>query len=169
MPSVLFVCTANRFRSPIAAALFSRKLQREHIAQDWMVSSAGTWAEPGLPVIPSPKWVSDHFDLNLGAHKAIRIVGSLLEWYDLILVMENSHQESLRVEFPKMKDKVFLLTKVCTGIEYDVPDPGVVKGDTFLDIANELSGLIDKGFQDICLLARQLEQSNAVSNKQPHP
>ncbi len=155
MPSVLFVCTANRFRSPIAAALFARQLQQEHIAQGWTVGSAGTWAEPGLPVIPSPKWVNGHFGVDLEAHKAVRIDRGLLARYDLILVMENNHQESLGFEFPEIKDKVFLLAKVVTGVAYDVPDPGVVPGDTFLDIAKELADLIHKGFQKICLLARQ--------------
>lgn len=158
MPSVLFVCTANQFRSPIAAALFSRKLQDERVSQGWSVGSAGTWAAPGSPVMPSPKWVNDHFGLNLESHKAIRIVRRLLAWYDLILVMEKSHQESLMVEFPEMKEKIFLLTQVATGVGYDVPDPGVVKGDTFLDIATELSDLIDGGFQAICLLARQKQR-----------
>jgi len=166
MPSVLFVCTANRFRSPIAAALFSRRLQQEGLAHDWKVSSAGTWAEPGLAVVPSPKWISDHFGLNLEKHKAIRIVSGLLEWYDLILVMENSHQESLWVEFPKMKDKVFLLAKVSTGVAYDVPDPGIIEDDTFLDIATELSDLINNGYQEICLLARQLEEVSLRGTKQ---
>ena len=127
MPSVLFVCTANQFRSPIAAALFSRKLQDERVSQGWSVGSAG-------------------------------IVRRLLAWYDLILVMEKSHQESLMVEFPEMKEKIFLLTQVATGVGYDVPDPGVVKGDTFLDIATELSDLVDGGFQAICLLARQKQR-----------
>ncbi len=155
MSSVLFVCTANRFRSPIAAALFSRRLQREDLAKDWSVGSAGTWAEPGLPVVPSPKWVSDHFGVNLESHRSIRIVGELLTWYDLILVMEDHHQEALRVEFPKIKDKVFLLTKVATDVAYNIPDPGVVEGDTFLEIANEISGLIDRGFYEIYHLALQ--------------
>ncbi len=165
MPSVLFVCTANRFRSPISAALFSRKLQQERVGANWIVSSAGTWAEPGLTVIPSPKWVKDHFGLNLDTHKAVRVVGELLSWYDLVLVMESNHKESLGVEFPEMKEKVFLLTEVCTGVAYDVPDPGVVKDDTFLDIAKELSELIDKGFQGICLQASKLKRSHAASNK----
>ena len=155
MPSVLFVCTANRFRSPIAAALFSRRLQQENLAMNWSVGSAGTWAEPGLPVIPSSKWISDHFGVNLESHRSIRMVGELLTWYDLILVMENSHQESLIAEFPKIKDKVFLLTKVATDVAYNIPDPGVVEGDTFLEIANEISGLIDGGFFEIYHLALQ--------------
>lgn len=56
MPSVLFACTANRFRSPIAAARFSHCLQNEVDVQDWRVGSAGTWAEPGLPVFPFSGW-----------------------------------------------------------------------------------------------------------------
>jgi protein-tyrosine-phosphatase len=155
MPSVLFVCTANRFRSPIAAALFARRAQKEFPAEGWRVGSAGTWAEPGLTAIPSAKWVADHLGLDLQAHRALRIERELLAGYDLILVMENSHQEALRVEFPEIKERLFLLAQVVGGLAYDVPDPGVVPGDTFMDIANELSGLIDQGFQKICLLARQ--------------
>lgn len=160
MPSVLFVCTANRFRSPIAAALFERRVQTEFPAEGWRVESAGTWAEPGLTVIPSAKWVSEHLGLDLAAHKAIRIERELLAKYDLILVMENSHQEALRVEFPEIKDKVFLLAKVAVDLAYDVPDPGVVLGDTFLDIARELASLVDKGFQEICHLARRCTPSS---------
>lgn len=156
MPSVLFVCTANRFRSPIAAALFARRLQAEGLAQDWRVGSAGTWAEPGLGVIPSSKWVAENLGLDLEAHKATRIDREALAQYDLILVMEHSHQEALQVEFPEMKDKVHLLAKVTTGMAYDVPDPGVLEGETYLDIVREVSGLIDKGFNEICMLARQL-------------
>jgi len=149
MPSVLFVCTANRFRSPISAALFSRRLYQEQLAQSWNVGSAGTWAEPDLPVIPSLKWFSENFRLDLTTHKARRINRELLAQYNLILVMEQNHQESLKVEFPDMKDKIFLLAEICTGVGYDVPDPVALNGDTFLDVAKELSDLIDKGFLNI--------------------
>ena len=165
MPSVLFVCTANRFRSPISAALFARKLEQQHLEHEWLVGSAGTWAEVGLTVIPSSRWINENFGLNLEAHKAVRIDRELLSKYDLILVMENSHQESLAVEFPDLKDRVFLLAKVCTGVSYDVPDPGVMNDDTFLDIAKELSELINKGFREIILLAERLDISHAASNK----
>ena len=157
MPSVLFVCTANRFRSPIASAWFSRRLQREADVQHWRVGSAGTWAEPGLAVFPSAKWINDHFGINLETHRAIRIDSELLTQYDLILVMENNHQEALQVEFPELKDRIFLLTKVAAGVAYDLHDPDVTQDDTFLDIARELTNLIEKGFKEICLLARQLQ------------
>ena len=157
MPSVLFVCTANRFRSPIAAAWFLRRLQKEVPAQAWSVGSAGTWAEPGLGVVPSSKWMADELGLDLNAHRAIRIDCELLNGYHLILVMEEHQREALLVEFPQLKDKVFLLARIGDGVEYDVPEPDGLPGDTFLDIAHEVCRLVDKGFQEICLLAHSLE------------
>jgi protein-tyrosine-phosphatase len=154
MPSILFVCTANRFRSPLAAARFQQRLQGQADAQDWSVGSAGTWAEPGQAVIPSAKWMAEHFGLELGAHRAQRVSAELLSQYDLILVMENSHCEGLLVDFPEIGGRVFLLAQAANGVAYDVPDPGVVPDESFLDIAREVTGLIDKGFQAICRLAQ---------------
>jgi len=158
MPSVLFVCTANRFRSPIVSACFARRLHERGDAPAWSVGSAGTWAEPDLPVIPSAQWMADHLKLDLQAHKSLRVDRALLACYDLILVMAHSHQEALLVEFPEIQDRLFLLAKVAAGVAYDIPDPVVLQDETFLDIARELSDLIDKGFDEICLLAHQLQR-----------
>jgi protein-tyrosine-phosphatase len=158
MSSVLFICTANRFRSPIASAWFNRKLQQEAGNPGWHVSSAGTWAEPGLAVFPSPDWVKRNFGINLETHRSVRVNRQVLDQYDLILVMENGHQEALQVEFPDLKERVFMLTKVALGVAYDIHDPGVYQSETFLDVAQKLTVLIDEGFEKICLLANQLHR-----------
>lgn len=163
MPSVLFVCTANRFRSPLAAAWFQRRLDQDVGTQGWSVGSAGTWAESGQPPVPSAKWANDIFGLDLRAHKSQRISGELLARYDLILVMENSHRESLLAEFPETKGCLFLLAQVAEGVSYDVPDPTVQPADTYKDIAMELRDLIDKGYASICRLARQLHISKIIN------
>ena len=49
MPAVLFVCTANICRSPMAEVLFRAWLRRAAVPGKWVVASAGTWAEPGAP------------------------------------------------------------------------------------------------------------------------
>lgn len=155
MPSVLFVCTANRFRSPLAAAWFQKRLEGQADARDWSVGSAGTWAEPGQTVVPPAKWGAEHFGLDLAAHRSQRVSWDLLSRYDLILVMENSQREGLLVEFPQLEGRILLLAQAASGVGYDVPDPGVVPDESFLDIAREVTGLVDKGFQNICRLARQ--------------
>ncbi len=156
MPSVLFICTANRFRSPIASAWFSRCLHMQTDIQDWQVGSAGTWAKPGLSVFPAPGWISDHFGLDLNAHKAACVDRELLTRSDLTLVMEINHQEALRAEFPELKDRIFLLAQVATGISYDITDPDGKQVDSYLEIAQEITNLIDKGFDNICQLAHKL-------------
>ncbi len=156
MPSVLFVCTADRFRSPLAAALFRHRLAQESDTRDWSVASAGTWADPDKVVIPPTKWVANHLHLDLGGHKSRRISRELLGAYDLILVMENNHREGLLVEFPEIEHRLFLLSEVAVGQAYNVPDPHTQPEDTFQDVATELHDLIDKGYRNICDLARQL-------------
>ena len=157
MPSVLFVCTANRFRSPIASALFVRSLVKNRAADDFHVESAGTWAEAGASVVPSVKWITEHLGLDLETHRARAVNRELLVRQDLILVMENSHWEALRVEFPEIKERTHLLANVVTGMTYDIPDPGgPAPGDTFSNVARELYELVDGGFEKICILARRL-------------
>jgi protein-tyrosine-phosphatase len=160
MPSVLFVCTADRFRSPLAAALFKHRLDQEPDGRDWSVGSAGTWAEPDRVVIPPTKWAAGHLNLDLGAHKSRPISRELLATYDLVLVMESNHQEALLVEFPEFKDRLFLLSAVASGRAYNIPDPHPQSGDTFEDVAGELRDLIEQGYQNIRARARDLHKGN---------
>ena len=48
MPSVLFVCTGNIHRSPMAEAMFKAKVVSSE-EEPWQVESAGTWAPAGEP------------------------------------------------------------------------------------------------------------------------
>jgi protein-tyrosine phosphatase len=162
MPSILFVCTADRFRSPLSAALFKHCLKQEPDAQAWSVGSAGTWAEADRVVIPPTKSVADHLSLDLSTHKSRPIDRELLSQYDLILVMESNHREALLVEFPEMQDRLFLLSEVAAGRAYNIPDPHVQPGDTFQDVATELQDLIDKGYQNIRDLALRLHNSRTA-------
>jgi len=73
---LLFVCSENRLRSPTAAAVFSAYDGVEAI-------SAGTNADCETPVS-----------------------GDLIEWADVILVMESSHRNKVARKFrPLLKDK----------------------------------------------------------------
>ena len=162
MPSVLFVCTADRFRSPLAAALFKHCLKQEPGMQDWSVGSAGTWADPNRLVIPPMKRIASHLHIDLSAHKSRRISRDLLESYDLILVMESNQREALLVEFPEIRDRLFLLSDVTVGRAYNIPDPHAQPGDTLQDVAAELQDLIDKGYKNICDLAGRLHEDKGM-------
>jgi protein-tyrosine phosphatase len=152
MPAILFVCTANRFRSPLAAAFLGKVLEENGQAASWVVGSAGTWAEPGQTVIPAVLDVALEYGLSLTAHRATRVSGPLLADYDIILVMQSSQREALRSEFPSLYDRIYLLSNVVERRSYDIPDSSD-SPQQVAEVGAELYELIRRGWRNICALA----------------
>ena len=153
MPSILFVCTANRFRSPIAAIYFARNIVKLGDDQDIRVSSAGTWTDEGQPATIDAISEARKYALNLSMHKSRPITEDILSRADLILVMENNHKEAILQEFPFCSERLYLLAEVATGSQADVPDP-YASEETPAVITQEIISLIDQGYDQIVQLAR---------------
>lgn len=156
MPSVLFVCTANQFRSPLAAALLARQIQHDRLSGDWQVESAGTWTQPGFPVAPFVAQIAGEFGLKgLENHRTRQVDLGLLSRFDLCIVMESGHKEALENEFPDIRERFHLLSTIVEGVPYDIPDPakpGVDSGE----VARELQSLIGRGAGKILGLTQTL-------------
>lgn len=89
---ILFVCTGNTCRSPIAEAI----ARREAIGrgrEDVDVGSAGTSAWDGAPASDGALLVALERHLDLGAHSARQLTSDLVEGADLILTMGPHHLE----------------------------------------------------------------------------
>jgi protein-tyrosine phosphatase len=156
MPSVLFVCTANLFRSPICAALFAQKVITEPDSKSWKTSSAGTWARTGATVHLQTIEAVDRLGLELRQHRARQINAKILSENDLILVMEMGHEEALKLEFPEFASKVYLLSRVVDGVEYSIPDPFQSRDVDEGEVISDLEGMLTRGVGRICELARSL-------------
>ena len=158
MPSVLFVCTANLYRSPLAVAFLKEELKHAQVGNEWLIDSAGTWTKSGTSIHSQTIEDAVHFGLDVRAHKSKQVTAALLSRQDLILVMETGHKEALLIEFPDQSKKVYLLSEVVDGHTYDIPDPFSSEGQHDRDIANELHRIIKRGYKGIFALA--LENSN---------
>ena len=158
MPSVLFVCTANRFRSPLAASLLQRDLQALGLAESWIVNSAGIWAAPGQPALPQVSEAAQRLNIDLSSHRSIRVSRKLLARYDLILVMQASQKEALLTEYPELEERVYLFSHVVERRTYDIPD-AVDSEEEALELVAELASLIRRGLESICVLATYLHNS----------
>ncbi len=153
--SVLFVCTANRYRSPFAEAVFKRQLDADGVADDWQVSSAGTWTKDNLRAMPAIVRKAQEFKLNLEEHRSTEISQELLLKNNLVIVMEKGHKEALCTEFQGVNERILLLSEIVDGIAYDIPDP-VKAMDEADQIINELYVLLQRGHDAICAAVNDL-------------
>lgn len=88
--NLLFVCTGNTCRSPLAAALAQRAVDRRawtHVR----VQSAGVSTMPGAPASEGAQLVAREDGLDLSAHMSRPLTPELTGWADLILGMGPSH------------------------------------------------------------------------------
>ena len=163
MPSILFVCTANQFRSPLAALCFCKVLAYNRPAGKWVVDSAGTWAKDGLPPQPFLVKTANRLGLQGFDHQhSQRVNLKLMDQSDLIIVMETGHKEALRNEFPGSKNRIFLLSEIADGSVYDIYDPATVRVELD-DIADQINRLVNKGFKRIIQAAEYFERARKVS------
>lgn len=156
MPSVLFVCTANQFRSPLAAASFLKLLEDERTGENWVIESAGTWTKDHLPAAGIALQAARQFGVvGLSRHRTRQISQDLLDQCDLIIVMEMGQKEAISAEFPSVQQRLFLLSEIVEGLAYDIPDPSE-HGVYANDVARELTRLIIRGKEKILQLAKSL-------------
>ena len=153
MPQIMFVCTANRYRSVVAAACFRDELARRNMENEWRVSSAGTWTVNGLPAMAEAIILAGELGLDIQDHRSQVITGEMLQLADVVLVMESGQKEALQVEFPDDRKKIFLLSQASKGISFDIPDPVAGPG-VGIQVVPEICELLRTGFDQICSLAR---------------
>jgi len=155
MYSVLFVCTGNQFRSPIAAEVFREHLTRDGRSAQWQVDSAGTWTVSGHRAQREAVELARSVGVNIRGHMTRELDVKMLTDADLVLVMEEGHKESIQVEFPFARNKVYLLSQVLEGVEVDIPDPAAARGEA-PSIIRDLVDMIHAGYGNIYRIAESI-------------
>lgn len=135
---ILFVCTGNCCRSPMAEGILKDYLQRNKI-ENIEVVSAGIMASSGLPAANYSIMVSVENGIDLSSHRSQLINPDLLKSSDLVLVMEESHKKFIIRFFPFSKDKVYLLKDFGEGSQGgEIADPMGYDLDTYRGCYKEL-------------------------------
>ncbi len=158
MVRILFVCTGNTCRSPMAAILLREKIKSAAGGASFSVDSAGLAAWAGQTASPEAVLTMAERGFSLTHHRARQVDPERIAASNLVLTMTRSHKESLLRLLPAARDKTFTLAEYAGG-ETDVADPIGGTVQSYRDCADQLTKMIDRAWDKIYQLAGKNAQS----------
>ena len=115
---VAFVCTGNRFRSPLAAALLESEAEDLPVE----IASLGTLDLGDEPALPEAVAIAEGLGLDLTTHRARSVSALELASFDLVLGFERKHVVASVVDAKAKIEQTFTLPELL-GLLHGIPGP----------------------------------------------
>jgi glycine hydroxymethyltransferase len=143
--TVLFVCTGNVCRSPMAEGLFRKMIAGR---PDLQVSSAGVSTYPGQRPSPHAIEVLAKVGIDISSTRSKPLTEQLVQQATWIIAMTRSHLDSIFYQYPEAAEKTYLLREFEPGAaSFDIADPIGLGIDAYeearVTIENALPGLLE--------------------------
>jgi len=154
MFTVLFVCSGNTCRSPMAEMILKHLLKEKGLLQKIKVYSAGVHAFDDGDMSEHAKTVLAKYDIDAADFSVKRLDAEHVEKADLVLCVTKGHVAAVRAFFPKVMEKVHLLGSFASdGI--DVSDPFGMGVKEYEECFWQLKDLIEKALPKIISLLKE--------------
>lgn len=137
MDNIIFICTGNTCRSPMAEGLF-----RAHGGEEktgLAPASAGLFTQDGIPASENAVTATKELGADISAHRSRMLTHEMAQSARYLVCMTGAHYDRVCEMFPDCADKVFTLT------QRDVSDPFGGDLETYRCAASE----IDAGVRSI--------------------
>ncbi|MEG1880174.1 MAG: L-threonylcarbamoyladenylate synthase, partial [Oscillospiraceae bacterium] len=117
---VLFVCTGNTCRSPMAEGIFNH--MTTEINANAIATSAGIFVMQASEVSENSRLAMLKEGIDISAHVSKQLSPLLMKEADLIFTMTRGHMETLKSSFPQFANKISTMAEY-VGESFDVSDP----------------------------------------------
>lgn len=142
--TVLFVCTGNTCRSPMAESIAAGLLAKTPGGESVRVMSAGSAAGIGMPMTPEAADAVRELGLTPRPHASRPLTRKLIAEADVVLAMTRSHAAAVMDLDPGAADKVQTLDPSGR----DVPDPIGMGPEVYTQTARRIRELISRRLQE---------------------
>lgn len=156
---VLFVCTGNTCRSPMAEYLF-RKMLADHLGEPeenlpkrgYRISSAGTAAVTGAPSIERTVEAMREFGCDATRHQTRVLTLSHLEQSDFVYVMAENHRRTIAEWAPEILSRTFLLDPE----GQDIEDPFLAEPEVYRETARSIRKCLERILPQVLSYKRKI-------------
>ena len=120
--NILFLCSGNTCRSPMAAYLAADLAEKEYPDAGFRFDSAGIATSDGFPATDNAVEALRELGIDAADHRSKQFQPWMMELSHRIVCMTAMHKEALCRAFPESADKIFVIGEL-SGSGADIPDP----------------------------------------------
>lgn len=168
LKQILFVCSGNTCRSPMAEAILN-DMVNEHPQIQVEAQSAGTFACEGAEMSGTAVEALKNLGIRLDhKHRAQSFTARLANSADLILTMQEQHMEEILAMIPEAEPYTHTLKGYAVGVDgftgtnkYDISDPFRSPLDVYIECAQELKESITDVLQRLEKEAKTDQEDSA--------
>jgi len=162
MKTILFICTGNVCRSPMAEGLFRKAMAGRG---EFRIFSAGLGAVDGQPPTPHSVTAMKEIGIDISAQRSRALTVDLVRQADLILGMTHGHTDTIALLYPPAAEKTFLLREFDETLEpyeKDIADPIGGPYEIYVECRDQIE-------QGIATLLKFMEQHNFLTSTPAMP
>ena len=135
MDKIVFICTGNTCRSPIAEGLFKALNGEQKTGLEAV--SAGIFTNNGIPASENAVIVAKELGADISNHKSQMLNGNIVNDAKYLVCMTGAHYDQILLKFPNVSDKLFTLSPT------DIDDPFGGNIDEYRSCATQIKSAVE--------------------------